>query len=53
MTEEPNNLKNLTSKLMRYQDWEVLDLTEKQFKDWKIQEKIDEVKGWLKEAKAK
>ena len=53
MTGEPNNLKKLTSKLMRYEDWEVLDLTEKQFKDWKTQEKIDEVKGWLKAAKGK
>mmetsp|Transcript_8571 Transcript_8571/g.14464 ORF Transcript_8571/g.14464 Transcript_8571/m.14464 type:complete len:98 (+) Transcript_8571:1896-2189(+) len=50
-TQEPSELKKLTSKLMRYQGWEVLDLTEKQFNDWKTQEKTDNLRGWLKEAK--
>ena len=36
--------------MMRLQGWEVLDLSEKQFRDWKTQEKVDNVKGWLKEA---
>ena len=41
----------LASKLLKYEGWEILDLSQTDFDDWKQQEKIDEVKGWLKEAK--
>jgi len=43
----------MPSKMLKLQDWEVLDLSEKDFKNWTTQEKIDNVKGWLKEAKAR
>ena len=48
---EPSKLQTLTSKLLKYEGWEILDLSEAQFSDWYTQQKVDEVKGWLKEAK--
>ena len=41
----------LASKLLKHEDWEILDLSETDWRNWKQQEKIDEVKGWLKAAK--
>ena len=41
----------MPSKILKHKGWEVLDLSEKDFKNWKTEEKIDNVKGWLKEAK--
>jgi hypothetical protein len=36
---------------LKYEDWEILDLSEKEFDNWTTKEKIENVKGWLKEAK--
>ena len=52
-TGEPSEMQKLNSKMQRLRGWEILDLTEKQFNDWKTQEKIDNIKGWLKEAYAR
>jgi hypothetical protein len=52
-TKNASEMQKLCAKMMRLQDWEVLDLSEKEFRDWKTQEKVDNVKGWLKEAKEK
>jgi hypothetical protein len=30
-----------------------LDLTEKEFENWTFQERVDNIKGWLKAAKEK
>ena len=49
-TKEPSEMQKLNSKLLKMQGWEVLDLSEKQFKEWKTQEKADNIKGWIKEA---
>lgn len=40
----------MPSKLLKYQDWEILDITEQEFADWTRDEKINNLKGWLKEA---
>ena len=48
---QPNELQKLGSKILRYENWEILDLSEKDFEDWRTQEKVDEIKGWLIEAK--
>ena len=44
-------MQKIHSKLLAYEDWEILDLSEKDFKDWTRDEKIENIKGWLKEAK--
>lgn len=48
---EPTEMQKLPGKVMALEGWEVLDLSEKVFKDWTYDEKIMNVKGWLKEAK--
>jgi len=50
-TKQPSEMQKLPSKLLRSQGWEILDLSEEQFKDWQRDEKVSEVKGWLTEAK--
>lgn len=50
-TNEPSEMQKLPGKIMKlYHNWEVLELTENEFDEYKTQEKIDNVKGWLKEA---
>uniref|UniRef100_A0A7S3IRH5 Uncharacterized protein n=1 Tax=Strombidium inclinatum TaxID=197538 RepID=A0A7S3IRH5_9SPIT len=49
----PSAMQKLPSKLMRYEGWEVLDLAEKEFNNWNRDDKINNVKGWLLEARAK
>lgn len=49
-TDEPSEMQKLPSKMLRLQNWEVLDLSEKEFRDWKTDEKMTNLKGWLKEA---
>ena len=52
-SKEASEMQKMCSKLLKYQDWEILDLTEHEFKNWTRDEKIANVKGWLKEAKAR
>ena len=41
----------LPGNLLKHQGWEVLNLSEHEFDDWKQNEKVDQLKGWLTEAK--
>lgn len=52
-TKQPSEKQKLPAKLMAYQDWEILDLSEEDFKNWGQYEKIDQIKGWLQAAKQK
>ena len=36
---------------MKYEGWEVYELSEQDFSVWTRDEKISNIKGWLKEAK--
>lgn len=49
-TKQPSEKQKLTTQLLGYEDWEILDLAEVDFKDWGQYEKIEEIKGWLKAA---
>ena len=51
-SKEPSEMQKMC-KLLQHEDWEILELSEKEFKNWTREEKIENVKGWLKEAKAK
>jgi poly-D-alanine transfer protein DltD len=46
-------MQKLPGKILRQQGWEVLDLSEKEFNSWFQDDKVSNVKGWLKEAKAR
>lgn len=52
-TKQPSEMQKLTSKLLRYEGWEVLDLSQKDFKNWEKNEKVSNLKEWLLAAKAK
>jgi len=39
--------------LLKHEGWEILELSEHEFNEWTRDDKIENVKGWLKEAKAK
>jgi hypothetical protein len=49
----PTEMQRLSSKVLKHQGWEILDLSEQEFKNWTFNERIDNIKGWLKEAKAR
>ena len=51
-SKQPSEKQKLT-KLLKHEGWEILDLSEKDFKNWTREEKMENVKGWLKEAKAR
>ena len=36
---------------MKFEGWEILDLSEREFESWTYYERLDNIKGWLKEAK--
>lgn len=36
---------------MKLEGWEILNLTEKEFKNWTYEERIDQIKGWLRAAR--
>jgi hypothetical protein len=46
-------LQKLAGKVLKYDGWEVLDLSELEFNDWTFDERVANIKGWLKEAKAR
>jgi len=36
--------------MLKYEGWEVFDLTDHDFKQWTYHERTDNVKAWLREA---
>jgi hypothetical protein len=44
-------MQKLPSKIMKLEGWEILNLTEKEFKNWTYEERIDQIKGWLRAAR--
>lgn len=46
-------MQRLSQKVLKHEGWEILDLTEREFNAWTFDQRIDNVKGWLKEAKAR
>lgn len=43
----------LPQKLMKLEGWEILNLTETEFKSWTYEQRVSEIKGWLRSAKQK
>ena len=48
---EPSELLKFGSKILKYEGWEILELSELEFNDWTYDERINNIKGWLTEAK--
>jgi hypothetical protein len=51
-SKQPSEKQKL-SKLLAHEGWEILDVSEKDFNNWTREEKVENIKGWLKEAKAR
>lgn len=49
--DKPTEMQKLSAKVLKTEGWEVLDLSEKEFKNWTYDQRINNIKGWLKEAK--
>lgn len=47
----PSEMQKLPAKMMKLEGWEIYDLSEKEFKSWNYQERVDNIKNWLKAAK--
>lgn len=44
-------MQKLPSKIMKLEGWEILNLAESEFKDWTYEERVSQIKGWLRDAK--
>jgi len=50
-SDRATEMQKLSQKVLKYEGWEVLDLTEKEFRSWTYDERIKNIQGWLREAK--
>ena len=48
---QPSAMLKLQAKIMRYENWEILDLSEFDFKEMDYQVKVDTLRQWLRSAK--
>ena len=39
--------------MLKFEGWEILDLHEGVFNNWTFNERLDNIKGWVKKAKAR
>ena len=44
-------MQKLAAKVMKYDGWEILDLSERDFKSWDFEDRVGNIKGWIKSAK--
>jgi hypothetical protein len=44
-------MQRLSSKVLKQHGWEILDLSELEFKNWTYDERIQNIQGWVREAK--
>jgi len=50
-SDRATEMQKLSQKVLKYEGWEVLDLTEKEFRSWTYDDRIKNIQGWLREAK--
>jgi hypothetical protein len=48
---DASEMQKLPAKVMKCEGWEILDLTEREFNNWTYDERINNIKGWLREAR--
>ena len=44
-------MQKMASKALKYEGWEILELSEKVYMDWTLEEKINNIQSWVREAK--
>lgn len=50
---QTSEMQKLASKIMKFEGWEIMNLSEAEFKEWTYEERMDNIKGWLREAKVR
>ncbi|CDW86618.1 UNKNOWN [Stylonychia lemnae] len=50
-SQKPNEMQKLGAKMLKYHGWEILDLPESEFNSWTYHERLNNINGWIKEAK--
>jgi len=48
---KPTEMLKLPAKVLKYDGWEILDLAQSEFNTWTYDERVNNVLGWIKEAK--
>lgn len=51
--QKASEMQKLPQKIMKLEGWEILNLTEAEFKDWTYDQRVEQIKGWLRAAKVK
>jgi hypothetical protein len=49
----PSEMQKLPAKILKHEGWEILDLAEKEFNSWTFDQRVANITGWLREAKAR
>jgi hypothetical protein len=48
---ECTEMQKLSSKVLKLEGWEILDLSEKEFNSWTYDQRVQNIQGWVREAK--
>jgi len=43
-----SEMQRLPSKIMKLEGWEILNLTEAEFNNWTYDQRVEQIKGWLR-----
>ena len=47
----PSEMQKLPAKILKHDGWEIYDLSEKEFKSWDYNDRVKNIKDWLRAAK--
>ena len=47
----PSEIQKLPAKILKGEGWQIYDLSEKEFNSWDYQDRINNIKDWLRAAK--
>ena len=48
---QPSEMQKLPGKIMKLEGWEIYELSEAEFKTWDYDDRVNNIKNWLRAAK--
>ena len=48
---QPSEMQKLASKVLKGEGWQIYDLSEKEFESWDYEDRVKNIKDWLRAAK--
>lgn len=48
---QPSQMQKLPATILKHEGWEVYELTEKEFNSWTYDQRVNNIKDWLRQAK--